>query len=784
MVQPELLPNADSEEITALGESANEYCNRAIPISRLRGLAEQPCSFDSQRWQEMADLGWGAIALPESRGGFGLGSYGVSGIAEALGKVAAPEPFIETAVVATHLLSFLDQPSISLDAIIDGKEVIGTLLTRGAWQDTVSISATKAKNGYLLQGHCAQVPLGADADTFILPVECEGERIIVVLKRGAVGLTVTPLPLVDKSADGLLELSKVEITPSQVLGSQQDLQVTLNEAMALGALAASAYLLGLSQALLDMTLDHMRTREQFGKPIGSFQALQHRLVDILLSLRLTGAAVDRAAEALNIAHIATPNKAGASHHAPARATYRAVESALQVAREAIQMHGAMGFTEQCDVSLYVQRILVMSARFGNALPSLTDIVRFDVEGSATGDTSQRVLDASDYAAYDDFSGDWNEVADEDFRQIFRQWVQQHYNDSHRHAPAYLRWEENRAWHEKLLTRGWAAPAWPREDGGMGLEPKKMLIYIEELERHGVSRGPDQGIVMLGPILLEYGNEEQRSRFLKPALTGEHIWCQGYSEPNAGSDLASLNTRAVLEGDEFVINGQKTWTTHALDATHMYCLVRTDTDSKPQRGISFLLIDLDQPGVTIRPITNLSGHVDFCEVFLDNVRAPIENLVGEINQGWTIAKALLGHERLFVGSPSLCQHALNQLRDLAAAVGLTKDAVFLEELTRITLDVNDLEALYSEFAALVKEGKPLGADVALLKLGSTETYTRLSEIIFKVAGGSAAINGKQEIAGLGLDVLSHYYAARPAPIYAGSNEIQRNIIAKHILGLPS
>ena len=208
------------------------------------------------------------------------------------------------------------------------------------------------------------------------------------------------------------------------------------------------------------------------------------------------------------------------------------------------------------------------------------------------------------------------------------------------------------------------------------------------------------------------------------------------------------------------------------------------NAKPQAGISFLLIDLAQPGVTVRPIVNLGGHVDFCEVFLDKVRVPRENLVGELNQGWTIAKSLLGHERLFVGSPKLCQHALHQLRELLEASGQIAQPAVRERLIRITQDVRDLEALYGEFAAIVKQGGVPGADISVLKIWSTETYVRLSEMMLEAAGSAAGVVGKQAFGAAQIDVLSHFYNARPAPIYAGSNEIQRNILAKLVLGLPA
>jgi len=290
--------------------------------------------------------------------------------------------------------------------------------------------------------------------------------------------------------------------------------------------------------------------------------------------------------------------------------------------------------------------------------------------------------------------------------------------------------------------------------------------------------------MMGPLLMPHGSPEQQSTYLPPALSGEHIWCQGYSEPESGSDLASLKTSAVRDGDEFVINGQKIWTTLAQDATHMFCLVRTDAEAKPQAGISFVLIDLNVTGITIRPIRNMAGDEEFCEVFFDDVRIPVQNLVGKLNDGWTIAKALLSFERIFIGSPKQSQHALSRLHELADARQLREDPVFVDRLTRLELDVADLESLYKVFADVMRRGDTLGPDVSLLKIWASETVCRLSEFMLEAAAESGAQVGAIDCNGPSIDILSHYYNARPTPIYGGSNEIQRNILAKHVLKLPT
>jgi alkylation response protein AidB-like acyl-CoA dehydrogenase len=318
---------------------------------------------------------------------------------------------------------------------------------------------------------------------------------------------------------------------------------------------------------------------------------------------------------------------------------------------------------------------------------------------------------------------------------------------------------------------------------MGLEPAKLLIFQEESERWGIARFQDHGILMLGPVLIRWGTQEQQRKYLPDVLSCKAIWCQGYSEPGAGSDLASLKTRAVREGDEFVITGQKIWTTLAQDATHMFLLARTDPAAKKQEGISFFLLDLAQKGVTVRPIRDIAGHEEFCEVFLDGVRTPASDLVGELNKGWTVAKSLLGYERLHVGSPKMPEYGLTVLESVARARGLWDDLAFREKYAALKLDVVHLADAYNHFTGLVARGEPLKQDVSYLKIWATETFQRIADLIVETAGPFAAINGDVEIGGARIDVLASFYKARPPTIYGGSNEIQRNVIAQQVLGLP-
>ena len=380
--------------------------------------------------------------------------------------------------------------------------------------------------------------------------------------------------------------------------------------------------------------------------------------------------------------------------------------------------------------------------------------------------------------------DWNAMSDAEFRKEARQFFETEYPAELRHQALRPRIKVLRPWLEKLRVKGWVAPAWPAQYGGMGLSAAKLLALYDEEQRIGVSRGVDMGVQMVGPLIIRYGTQAQKNYWLPKILNYETIWCQGYSEPGAGSDLANLRTQAVLNGDEFVINGQKIWTSMAHDATHIFMLVRTDPSApKKQQGISFVLAQMDQPGITIRPIQTLVGETEFCEVFFDNVRAPRENLVGEMNKGWTMAKALLSFERIFIGSPNLAQNALNQLETLARGRGAFEDPLFRDRFAQAALDVEDHAALYTRFAEQLKRGETLGADVSMLKVWVTETFQRISELMIEAAGPDGATLGPLQVGNVNVDILTTFYRARPATIYGGANEIQRNILAKAVLELP-
>jgi alkylation response protein AidB-like acyl-CoA dehydrogenase len=380
------------------------------------------------------------------------------------------------------------------------------------------------------------------------------------------------------------------------------------------------------------------------------------------------------------------------------------------------------------------------------------------------------------------SEDLNLLPNDEFRSRWRAWLEANYPDEWRVPIIYrLMGDDERRWHRMTYEAGWRAPAWPKEYGGLGLSLEKQLIVHQEMERHKCARVLDSGALLLAPVLMKYGTQEQRDRYLGPILRGEDLWCQGYSEPNAGSDLASLRTSASIEGDEFVINGQKIWTTLAACADRIFVLVRTNKDVKKQAGISFVLADMDTPGLTVRPIMNLAGEDELCEIFFDNVRVPRENLVGELNQGWTVAKALLGDERIANGAPTLSRQAFEVLEQLVDGIALGDDQGQADRVAQLYCDIEDLAALHSQVADAAIRGEIDNAALSLMKVLATELFQRVSDELLRVAGEDAGFHEPVGVAGVELDLRKIYMIARPSTIYAGANEVQRNIVAGMLMG---
>ena len=356
-------------------------------------------------------------------------------------------------------------------------------------------------------------------------------------------------------------------------------------------------------------------------------------------------------------------------------------------------------------------------------------------------------------------------------------------------------EGHERWHSILNARGWLAPNWPRAYGGCAWNAVERHIFEEECCRAHAPRIVPFGLTMLGPVLQKFGSDAQRDYFLPRILSGEHWWCQGYSEPGAGSDLASLRTRAVRDGDHYVVNGQKTWTTLGQYANWIFCLVRTDPDAKQQEGISFLLIDMDTPGIEVRPITLLDGTHEVNEVWFTDVRVPVENLVGEENQGWTYAKYLLTHERTNIAGVGFSQAGLDAVKRLARQQmhrgrPLAENPHFAARLAQVEIDLMAMATTNLRIISAAAAGQAPGVESSMLKVKGTEIRQEINDLARRAAGAYAMPFASEALEGDNSNlaqpegtsaVSAQYFNNRKLSIFGGSNEIQKNIIAKVKLG---
>ena len=353
------------------------------------------------------------------------------------------------------------------------------------------------------------------------------------------------------------------------------------------------------------------------------------------------------------------------------------------------------------------------------------------------------------------------------------------------------------WHAALNARGWLAVHWPKEYGGTGWGPVQRHIFDEECAAAGAPQIIPFGVSMVAPVIIKFGTEAQKRHFLPRILDGTDWWCQGYSEPGAGSDLASVKTRAVRDGEHYVVNGQKTWTTLGQHADWIFCLVRTDPTAKQQEGISFLLVDMKSPGVTVRPIITLDGEHEVNEVFFDDVRVPVANLVGQENKGWTCAKYLLTYERTGIAGVGMAKAALRHLKDVArrqtrAGRPLIADPAFRRRLAEVEIDLMALEMTNLRVVAAVQGGGVPGAESSILKVRGTEIRQAITDLLRRAVGPHAlpflpeALEAGSNTEPVGPEyaapLAAQYFNRRKLSIYGGSNEIQKNIIAKMILGL--
>jgi len=761
-------------------DSAITFLQSLNQRARTRDLEKRGISFERSFWSEIATMGWLGMCVPEDQNGLGLDLNVASSIAQICAQELLPEPIWDASFLPLEILRGLQQSALRdelIAKVISGELVVGLALQEQVGDPfglEVKTSLSVKDQCLTLNGSKKFVRPGADADGCLVWAQNAGTPAWVWLPCGNAQVHWKRQVGIDGLGLDELTLRDCELTQSHLLDQGAGLVSLMEKSIEKLILLQCAQLIGLSEKTLEISTEYLRTRIQFGKAIGSNQALQHKMVDLMMALELSKFAF------MDVIHQYGDGSLSQAHLSAlvSRLKSRCALTATELTRWAIHYHGAIGTTNEYDIGHYFKRAMFLSAQFGNvAFHKKRFSQLLENTYLNRSNTTEDLINLDEKLKLD-----FNALSDLEFRQIVRALFKAYYPEERRYLPYRQSWSESKDWYMTLSRLGWLAPAWPKEIGGMGLNPEKLIAYIEETEAYGVARCPDQGLVMVGPILMKFGTPVQLEQYLPKILSGEHIWTQGYSEPNAGSDLAGVQTSAVLEGSQFRVNGQKTWTTWGMDGTHMFMLVRTDKTVKKQAGISFLLVDLRSPGITIRPIENIAGETDFCEVFFDQVLVPAENLVGQVNEGWTIAKALLGYERLFTGSPKHSQHTIHQVAKLAKTLGLFEDPLFVSKFTDLQLDTEDLMSAYTHFASIAKRGEVLPASISILKIWSTETYERLAVLLIEAAQEYACI--KEHSQDIDMHVIAPLFNAMGAKIFAGSNEIQRNILSKSVLNLPN
>jgi alkylation response protein AidB-like acyl-CoA dehydrogenase len=734
-------------EQSLLKESARAFARRT-GAARLRDLPGLPARLPARELAEAGAAGWPALLLSEAQGGSGLGLTELCLVAEELGAAHSPLP-LTAAVAGVFALASGEAPvqRAACERCRAGKVLVVPAFVGTASGDDAVMHPTGRRHA---------VPFASAAEGFVLDVVHGGGHALAYFPRERV--QVIERLAVDGTVLGEVVLRDESLSADDLLArgaAAAELQRRIEIILALGL---AAELVGLMQTAATQTLEYLRIRQQFGRPIGAFQALQHRAVDDHVRIETTRALV------YEIARIPRSDDEALALASAAKA--KAAEAALTLVTSCIQMHGAIGFTDEHDIGLMLKRAMALAATGG------TVAVHRRRSATFLAKRSEATLPQTRPPA----------PADEAFRTEVRAFLERALPPELCHLPTRPPFERAMWWHRQLHARGWIAPRWPKAHGGMEATLEQQLILAEELGRAGAPELSGQAIGHIGPILMAFGTAEQKAQHLPKMLTGEALWCQGYSEPGAGSDLASLRTAAVLDGDHLVVDGSKIWTTWGHHADWMFALVRTDPSAAKQAGITFLLIDMRTPGITVRPIRTIAGDDELAQVFFDRVRVPRANVIGALNDGWRIANALLAQERLQSASPQKCVAILARLKR-AAALGAISDPAFRERLAAAEIETLALAAAYQQAVDLTRAGRTLGPESSYLKLAASELTHQLAALMLDACGSDGALVGALATDDGPVDAAGTFLQVRRETIFAGSSEIQRNIIAKRVLNLP-
>ena len=789
-----------SEEQRMLSDLLSRYLAEHYSFEQRMRAVGSTEGWRPECWQTLANqLGILAAAFPESYGGLGGGALENQIVMQAFGHALVLEPYLGTVVIGGGLLKRVggELAEALIPRIIAGEVRIacahGERQSRYCLHDIktrASASPDGAGHGYVLNGHKTAVMAAPNATHLLVTARTAGEQrdldgvSLLLIDKLSPGVRCQDYPTVDGGRAADVWFDNVAVSADAVIGQAGDGLLLLEHVFDEALVALCAEAVGGMQKMLADTLAYARERKQFGVSIGSLQVLQHRMVDMHIHIEQSQA----------LTHVASLKLAAPAREramAASAAKVRVGKALKFVGQAAVQIHGGMGITEELAVGHYFKRATVIEQQLGSVDHHLRRYGELAAGATHAEHGNETCVDQQQFC---------KEVQDW-IAQAFDPGLQEMMRQS---KNGFLDKEGQRRWQQKLHQRGWAAPDWPTEYGGPGWTPSQRMLFQREISAAGCPPVSPMGLKMVAPVIMRFGTEAQKTRFLPPTLASEIFWCQGYSEPGAGSDLASLQMKAERDGDHYVLNGSKIWTTHAQWADWMFCLVRTSRETRKQDGISFLLLDMTTPGITVTSVPLLDGPVpgeqEVNQVFFENVRVPVSNRVGEEGQGWTCAKYLLEFERGGAYGPSL-RYQLNALKEIAAQESaddggrLLQAADFRRKLFDLEIQVEAVDATERLIFSGIRSGTSVGSASSMIKLAGTETKQAISELAVEAVGPQgwafirdtwAECQGRPAHARPGPSylgvVLPRYFNYRKTSIYGGTSEVQRNIIARHVLGL--
>ncbi|MEV4188712.1 acyl-CoA dehydrogenase [Streptosporangium canum] len=722
-----------SEEHEALRESVTGWAERNIPSEVVRTAIAAENEGRPAFWSGLAEQGLLGLHLPEEHGGSGYGLLETAVAVEALGERVAPGPYVPTVFAGAAILASDGKAHAELlPGLADGT------LT-GAVALTGSITGTRGEDGTLTVGGLAELVLGgALADVLVLPVSTDrGEEWVALDASEA---TVTPVRSLDLTRGvAKVELDAVAVPAGRVLDGLEGPGVLNLAAILLGAEAA-----GVASWCVSAASDYAKVRVQFGRPIGQFQGVKHKAARMLVALEQARATVWDATRAAGAGDEAA--------YAAAIAGVVAPDAAVQCAKDAVQIFGGIGYTYEHDAHLYYRRALTLRALLGSSSEWAETVASLALNGVSR----EMEIDLPDDATA--------------LRERIRAEVAE--------FAALEGKEQKRA----LAGAGYVMPHLARP-WGRDARPLEQVLIFQELKAARVKL-PQMIIgAWVVPSIAAYGTAEQQERFLPATLSGEMIWCQLFSEPGAGSDLASLQMKAEKVEGGWKLNGQKIWTSVAHVAEWGICIARNSSAGSKHDGITYFLVDMKAPGVTVRPLTEMTGENLFNEVFLDDVFIPDELVVGEVGQGWKVARNTLSNERVSLSSGSGgTGSSVPDLVGLAGRLGRELTPVERQELARVVCEGHSINALGLRVTLKQLTGAEPGADASVRKLLSTSHAQHVSECAVGLLGASAVVAADMKLGDAGYWNRA-VLATRAMTIYGGTTEVQLNIIAERMLGLP-